>query len=656
MRTSTSPDPGRAQDRVPSAGVPELQSVLEAGQQALSVDGDLQASRACFDRAYQLAESVGDVEAMAEAAIGLAGLWVSENRTVVGAALLRTRLQDALSLVDPRSSLALRIRARLASEADYLAGQHDRIDSVLAEVRSTADPLALAEALSLAHHCLLGPDHAAARRELAADLIGVSFRTGRRSDRLMGLMWQTVDCFTEGDQHGPRVLGELRDQLTERDHPAVSFIVSALDVLLAIRSGRFDDAERLVAVCAGQGSAAGDIDGEWWPGAQLVTIRWYQGRLGELLPALRDQVHSSAVSRVDYSVIAALAVAAALAGDQPEATSSLAMLQGGDLSRLPRSSSWLVTMNGVIEAAYLVADSDSAALAYDLLHPYQDLPMVGGLGVTCFGSAHQALGVAALTTGHADLAIDHLRAAIRHNMALAHWPALLATRQRLAAAFRLRGEPGDEDLANREFDSARREAGSRGLALPALRGRPSADPLVLTCERQGRAWRLRLGERSVLVAESVGMLHLSVLLTNPRQDILATELVSGLANLTGRTGRPARTAQPVLDAEALREYRSRLRYLDERLDGHSAGTGQATEPEQAGRLQEERDWLARQIADAVGLSGRTRSFPDETERARIAAGKAIRRAVAQISESDAAIGQHLRAAVHTGNYCSYWPR
>ena len=32
------------------------------------------------------------------------------------------------------------------------------------------------------------------RRELAVELIKDSFRTGRRSDRLMGLLWQTVDC------------------------------------------------------------------------------------------------------------------------------------------------------------------------------------------------------------------------------------------------------------------------------------------------------------------------------------------------------------------------------------------------------------------------------------------------------------------------------
>ena len=80
-----------------------------------------------FDRAYQLAELAGEPEAMALAVLGLAGLWVSERRTVTGAAMLETRLQHVLSLLGGKSSLALRIRARLAAEADYRSGTHAAI-------------------------------------------------------------------------------------------------------------------------------------------------------------------------------------------------------------------------------------------------------------------------------------------------------------------------------------------------------------------------------------------------------------------------------------------------------------------------------------------------------------------------------------------------
>ena len=291
----------------------DLHTALADGERALSADGDLRASRPSFERAYQLAELAGDVPALAVAAIGLAGLWVSERRTMTGAVMLESRLQDVLGRLPASSPLALRIRARLAAEADYREGEHARVMQVLDEARAAADPVPLAEALSLAHHCLLGPGHIRQRRELATELIGVSFRTGQRSDRMMGLLWQTVDSYAEGDPHAGRLLGELRSLLSEHDHAAVSFVVSAIEVMLAIRAGRLEDAESLANVCATSGAAAGDIDSEWWPGAQLVTVRWYQGRLAELQPMLSERVNSPVLSAVDNSAVAALAVAAAQA-------------------------------------------------------------------------------------------------------------------------------------------------------------------------------------------------------------------------------------------------------------------------------------------------------------------------------------------------------
>jgi hypothetical protein len=626
-----------------------LADALADGARAQYADGDLLASRESFERAYRLAEQAGDVQAMAVAALGLAGLWVCERRTLTSAVLLEARLQHVLSLLDARSVLALRVRTRLAGEADYLHGTHAAILAALDEVRAAADPELLAEALSIAHHCLLDPDHVRLRRELAVELTKASFRTERRSDLLMGLLWQTVDAYCEGDPHAGRLLGELKDHLRARGHLAVGFVVSAIDVMLAIRAGQFGEAEALVAVCARNGAAAGDVDHEWWSGAQLVTIRWYQGRLVELLPMLHDRVRSPGLSAVDNSAVAALAVAAALSGDRPRAASSLAALSGSDLAALPRSSSWLVTMNGIVEAAYLLEEADVATRAYELLRPYADLPMIGSLGITCFGSAHHALGVAALTSRRLEAAIEHLQAAAKHNLALAHWPALVASRQRLAQAYALRGGPGDADAARRELDTATGEATAVGLPAP---DRPVAGPsaTVAECHRVGRKWRLALRNRSVLVEDSIGMVHLAVLIANPRQEIQAADLVAGLAGLSGATG-DAGSAHPVLDHEAIAEYRNRLKRLDTEIAQLESGE----DPARASQARAERDWLIAQLSSAAGFAGRTRSFPDQPERARVAVGKAIRRALTRITAADAVIGEHLHQTVHTGVRCSYWP-
>jgi hypothetical protein len=627
----------------------ELQTALAEGARAQNATGDLRASRQSFEHAYRLAEQAADLHSMAVAALGLAGLWVRERRTVTGAALLEARLQRVLPQLDAGSPLALRIRARLAGEADYSRGEHAAILAVLVEARADPDPLVLAEVLSIAHHCVLGPDHVDLRRELAAELTRTSFSTERRGDLLMGLLWQTVDSYTEGDPHAGRMLGELRDHLGQRGHLAVGFVVSAIEVMLAIRAGRFEEAESLVAICAENGAAAGDADWEWWSGAQLVTIRWYQGRLAELLPSLRDRVHSSVLSSVDNSSVAALAVAAALNGDRCLATSSLAVLCGNDLADLPRSSSWLVAMNGIIEAAYLLADADIAARAYELLRPYAHLPLVGGLGITCFGSAQQALGVAALTSNRLEEAIGHFRAAVQHNLALAHWPAVISSRQRLAQACALRGNLGDADAARRQLDAARSEATARDLPVP---GTPVSGPPgpFAECERAGRKWRFTVRGRSTLVNDSIGMLHLAVLIANPRQEIHAADLVAGLAALDGASSDTAVT-HPVLDRAAIDEYRNRLKSLGTEIDRLVS----ANDLDRAARARAERDWLVTELASAAGFGGRTRSFPDQGERARVAVGKAIRRALVRITEADPVIGEHLRQTICTGVRCSYWP-
>jgi hypothetical protein len=624
----------------------DLRALLAEGTRAQHDDGDLEAGRQCFERAYRLAEQAQDTESMALAALGLAGLWVREGRTVTSSVLLEARLQHVLALLDPASALALRVRTRLAGEADYSRGTHADITAALDEVRATGDPELLAEALRIAHHCLLGPEHVAVRRQLAVELTKAAFRTDRRSDLLMGLLWQTADSYCAGDPHAGRLLGELKEHLKPRDHLAVGFVASAIDVMLAIRAGRFGEAEELAAVCARRGAAAGDADHDWWSAAQLVTIRWYQGRLPELLPALRERVSSPVLSTVDNSAVAALAVAAAMSGDRNQAASSLAALCGSDLAALPRSSAWLVTMGGIVEAAYLLEATDVALRAYELLHPHADLPMIGSLGITCFGSTQHALGVAALTTRQADLAVKHLTAAVQQNLALAHWPALLASRQRLTQAYLLRGAPGDADAARRELDLAGAEAAATGLPVPAA---PAAGPsaaAVAECQRMGRKWRLTLQNHSVLVEDSIGMAHLAVLIANPRQEIQAADLVAGVAGLTpGDAG----AAQPVLDHEAIAEYRSRLKSLDTEIGQPDADLARIA------RARAERDWLVAQLSSAAGFAGRTRAFPDQPERARVAVGKAIRRALARITEADPVIGEHLRQAVHTGVRCSYWP-
>ena len=188
----------------------------------------------------------------------------------------------------------------------------------------------------------------------------------------MGLLWRAVDQFLAGDSTAQRSLAEVRDKLESGAHLAVSFVVKAMEVMLAIRAGRLIEAESLALECRQLGGTCGDLDSDAWLRGQLLAIRWFQGRVGELLPDFAAQVHSPALGAIDESHVAALAVAAATTGDHRSASGALARLGGGDLSRVPSSSSWLVTMYGAVEAAALLADADMAEAAYRLLTPFEN--------------------------------------------------------------------------------------------------------------------------------------------------------------------------------------------------------------------------------------------------------------------------------------------
>jgi len=636
----------------------ETQSLVLGGVGALWVDGDRLASRDWFDAAYRRAESEGDVVAMAWSALGMSGLWPDEHRDGAVAVLVDTRLRRVLGGVDPGSSVGLRVRARLAGEADYRRGEHAAILAVAQEARQAGDSVAWAEAVSLAHHCLLGPEHGALRHTLARELIAESFQTARRSDLLMGLLWRTVDSFLDADRHAERYLCDLKGVLAQHGHLAVGFVVNAIEVMLAIRAGRFELAESLAQACVERGEAAGDADVVGWHGMHVLAIRWYQGRVGEVVPALRELVTSPTLSAVDNFHLAALALAAATTGDHRQAAGGLARLRAGDPAWLPRSSSWLATMYAIVEAANLLDDAVTSAAVYDLLHPFGHLPVMAGPGVACFGSAQHALGVAALTTGDAAQAVTHLRAAVRDNLSIGHWPAATLSRARLAQALAVRGSRADAAEAQRELSTATEDAAGLGMTLPAYQQRnPTArarrgNQQPLGCRRHGSKWVVEFGERTATVKDCLGMGYLATLLANPGSEISAARLAAGPGLLSlAAADSAASSHQPILDETAMRSYRQRLGDLQADVDAcHASGDTAG-----ADKAQTELDWLINELKTASGLAGRQRTFTNTDELARISVSKAIRRALQHITTADATIGQQLRDTITTGQRCSYRP-
>ena len=175
---TSDPEPPRAAP--PSdAGRPRcLQPASTTAPAGLLMEGRLAEARVEFWQEVDAADEAGEPVALAEAAIGLGGVWVHEHRATVERARVRAVQRRALARSAADDLLAGRLRARLAAEQAYVDGD---AGPVLAEVanarRRSGDPVALAEALSIAHHCLLGPAAASTGLALADELIETAPRS-----------------------------------------------------------------------------------------------------------------------------------------------------------------------------------------------------------------------------------------------------------------------------------------------------------------------------------------------------------------------------------------------------------------------------------------------------------------------------------------------
>ena len=160
---------------------------------------------------------------------------------------------------------------------------------------------------------------------------------------------------------------------------------------------------------------------------------------------------------------------------------------------------------------------------------------------------------------------------------------------------------------------------------------PSAAEAVF--RNEGQFWTIAYQGRMFRLREMKGLGYIASLLARPGREVHVLELMSAA---TGRpAGARARLADddvvaswasdldPLLDDQAKKDYGRRLADLEAELEQarHWGDT------ERAAGLEGELDLLTRELASAVGLRGRDRTFSSPAERARISVTKAIRTAI-----------------------------
>jgi hypothetical protein len=428
-------------------------------------------------RAAASSRAAGAAGGLARPALGLggpAGIWSLELDRAVPTGLLG----EALAATGPGDSpTRARLLARLAgwrtAGARLGTGQEPSSDfaEAVAMARRLGDPATLAAVLAdreIAWDGVLRPDGPDAAVAAGAELERLAAELGdeRLADRVAQA--RAGALLVAGDLHGLGRLAEREARLaTERRAPHRRWLSLRLRAAEAMLRGEFLDGERLASAAleAGRGplgAAAGMAHG-----AQLVFLRWLQGRPGEVEALLEDLGAQQAWGARGWPRLLGLAYAGE--GREGDARRLLEAAMAAPPGARPGVAE-LVAMSG---ACVQLGDARRAGRLWELLAPWAGHHLAAGH--VYLGAADHHLGILAATAGRWEDGLAHLQAAAVAHERLGARPWQALTAQAQAATLRGRDGPGDRGRATIMDASAAATAASLGMELPGW-GRPTLGP------------------------------------------------------------------------------------------------------------------------------------------------------------------------------------
>jgi tetratricopeptide (TPR) repeat protein len=217
------------------------------------------------------------------------------------------------------------------------------------------------------------------------------------------------------------------------------------EAVRAIVDGDLGAAETWVHEAFETGTASGQPDAPLMFGLQLANVRYFQGRLGELVEPI-VQVAGQPDSLSGYRVQAAVALI-----ESGRADEARELVIAEDFQSVPLDSIWSMVMVVWADACSRLGLVDRASELYELLQPFPGQMAAASL---MYGSTDWALGTLATMLGRYEQAEDHFAGAAELDQRLGA-PLLLArTRAGWARMLIARGRPADIERAEQMLGQA----------------------------------------------------------------------------------------------------------------------------------------------------------------------------------------------------------
>lgn len=273
-----------------------------------------------------------------------------------------------------------------------------------------------------------------------------------------------------------------------------------------------------------------------------------------------------------------------------------------------------------------------------------------------------ARGRVALAGGDAGAARPHLERAVHWWTDIQAPYEIAVARTELAAALAAAGYGDRARLEERAAETALQRIGAHHVvpvpasvaqsAAPHVKSTPAVAPFAASAgvfRREGDLWVVTFEGETARLRDLKGMHYLARMFAEPGREIHVLDLI----------GNPDPELPPsslghagaLLDARAKEMYRRRLAEIDEDLEAAQRDNDLG----RAAQAERERDFLVRELSRAVGLGGRDRMAGSASERARAAATRALRLAIARLRADHTALAEHLDRTIRTGTFFVYEP-
>ena len=609
-----------------------LGALVAAQGDALLLAGDLEGARVRFLETVTIARDIKDAALLARAVLGIGTgpvAWevplASEEQAALVAEALALLPDDATRL---RSMLLARLSVAAATpETQDIARQRAEEAVTLAE--QLGDPALIGQALAALNDALAGPSHTMTRRDNADTIVELAVTGADRALELLGYRFLVVADLEAGDvaavDRDIAAFTRLADALRQ---PLVSWYVPLFSGMRALLAGNLDGAERCHSEVAAAAVATGSKNAELLAATLLLGIEIASG--GRPAPDMLDEMAS--VDPASWATFAAgMAFVKWHAGDPDRARDLLMLHANNHFTRLGNDGEQLTTLTMFGRVAAGLDERSAAQAIYDLLQPHSGLWAVDGIAACCWGPVDMELGRLAIVLDRRADAREHLDRARR-------------SVERVGAV-----------LLAAEIDELERQIVDVGTSTKATAG-ADAGPIETgnVIRLEGQFWTLTYRGRTVRLKDAKGLRDLARLLGQPGRELHVLDL-AGSGRVPGDDGERHAVSTSdlgeLLDARARAEYRRRLAELDEEL-------GDAEACADLGRIEKarsEREFLAAELASALGIGGRPRRAGDPVERARKAVTGRIRMTIGRIEQDHPALARHLGNSVRTGTYCAYEP-